>query len=221
MLILLTFLVMLGVAYAYWREGLLTAVTMFVNVFIAGLVTFNFFEPLADAIDPGVQGTFLQGYEDALCMGLLFAGTLGILRVVTNNLANTNLDYQPVFQQAGTVLFGLMTGYFVSGSLLCMMQTLPWGEEFLGFQTKGEGIRAVLPPDRVWLALMHRAGAYPFANTVDEKNPDPASLSEKYITFDQYGTFELRYARYRRYPENGDPKPYLGEFDREVHLPRQ
>jgi len=221
MLVLLTFLIMLGVAYAYWREGLLTAVTMFVNVFIAGLVTFNFFEPIADLIDSESQGTFLQGYEDALSMVLLFAGTLGILRVVTNNLANTNLDYHPLFQQIATVFFGLMIGYFVSGFLVCVMQTLPWNEDFWGFQTKAEsGLRMVLPGDRVWLALMHRAGAYPFANQIDEKNPEAQSPSEKYITFDQYGTFPLRYSRYRRFPENGDPKPYAGEFDREVHLPR-
>ena len=31
--------------------------------------------------------------------------------------------------------------------------------------------------------------------------------------FDPDGTFELRYARYRRYDDNRDAMPYKGEFE--------
>ena len=44
---------------------------------------------------------------------------------------------------------------------------------------------------------MHRAGAYAFSN--QEPKPDPsASYYDRYLTFDKYGNFEMRYARYRR-----------------------
>jgi hypothetical protein len=59
-----------------------------------------------------------------------------------------------------------------------------------------------MPSDRVWLALMHRAGLYAFANDTE--------------TFDPHGTFELRYARYRRI-DSSHPLQYYGEFDREVY----
>jgi len=46
----------------------------------------------------------------------------------------------------------------------------------------------VLPPDRVWLALMRRASTGPF-----RQGEDPG--------FDPGGSFEQRYARLRRYAD--------------------
>jgi hypothetical protein len=212
MLSLLTIIVMLVVAYVYWREGLLTACCMCVNVFLAGLITFNFFEPLAGELEGMFRGSFLAGYEDAVCMTLLFAGTLGALRWVTNNLANTDLDYPALVLRAGNVFFGVLTGYLVSGFLVCMLQTLPWQENFMGFEPKvarkgeGDGSRRLLPPDRVWLALMHRAGAKPLSRSPDPDNPEAPPP-----TFDPHGTFELRYARFRRYADDRNPLPDQGE----------
>src|SRR5262249_28608003 len=160
---ILTVLVMLVVTYAYWREGLLTACTMFVNVLLAGLVTFNFFEPIADALDPIFADNFLHGWEDAFSLMVLFAFTLGILRLLTNTIAISDLDFPPVLLRGGGVLFGLATGYLASGVLVCILQTLPWHENFMGFEYKldpaapASGIRQLLPPDRVWLGLMQRA----------------------------------------------------------------
>jgi hypothetical protein len=60
---------------------------------------------------------------------------------------------------------------------------------------------------------MHRAGAYPFSNQV--VNREAESYYDRYLTFDRDGSFELRYARYRRYGDGREPLPYLGyEFDR-------
>ena len=42
------------------------------------------------------------------------------------------------------------------------------------------------------------------------------SYYDRYVTFDKYGSFEMRYARYRRYGDNREPLPYLGEFDQQV-----
>jgi hypothetical protein len=190
----LTLFIMAGVAYAFWREGLLTALTMTVNVFLAGLVAFAFFEPLAAWLGSFFTDTFMHGYEDALCLTVLFAVTLGVLRLLTNNLASAQLEYQSGMRQGGTVFFGLLAGYLASGFLLCVLQTLPWQVNFMGFDYQapkgGIGVRSVLPPDHVWLELMH--GGMP--------------------DFDPDGTFEARYARCRRYDENREALPYQGEF---------
>ena len=214
----ITVVIMLSVAYAYLREGLFTACTMAVNVFLAGLVAFNFWEPLASTLDPMLAGTFLHGYEDAFCLSALFSLVLGLLRTLTNNLAGSRVEYQGWLQSGGAILFGLITGYLASGFLVCMLQTLPWHENFMFFEPKYETgpehlFRHVLPPDRVWLGLMHRAGAYAFSNHADPKQAASALYYDRYITFDKYGNFELRYARYRRYGDNRGPMPYLGEFD--------
>ncbi len=193
----LTVLIMGGVTYAFWREGLLTALTTACNIFLAGLVAFGFWEPIAAQLGPALADTFLHGYEDAICLVTLFALTLGLLRYLTNNLANAHLEYHPLLRQGGTLVFGLLTGYLASGFLLCVLQTLPWQVNFLQFDYRveknagGAKTPRVLPPDHVWLALMR--GAMP--------------------GFDPDATFELRYARYRRYDENREALPYQGEFE--------
>src|SRR5262249_53898081 len=144
-----TIVVMIIVAYAYWREGLLTACTMFLNVFLAGLIVFNFFEPLADLLEPSLAGSFFHGWEDGMSMMVLFCLILGILRLLTNTIAPSDLEYPPVLLRAGGVFFGIATGYLASGVIICILQTLPWHENFMGFdpnydlRSAGSGIRSI------------------------------------------------------------------------------
>jgi hypothetical protein len=220
-----TIFIMLAVAYAQFREGLFTALTMCLNVLIAGLVAFNFWEPLANLLDPLFQANFLAGYEDAIVLVFLFTLTLGLLRLITNNFANTVIDYPQLAQQGGAAVAGLLTGYLVCGFMVCVLQTLPWHKNFMGFDyrySEGEdAFRRLFPPDRVWLAMMRRAGAYPLANKEDPQGKADANKDsyhyDLHTTFDKYGTFELRYERYRRYDDSSNPLKYNGELNRELH----
>jgi hypothetical protein len=202
-----TILIMFGVGYAYLREGLMTSFAMLINVLLAGTIAFNFFEPLAAMLEPTLSGTFFGGYEDYICMVGLFALTLGILRTATNALCTAVVQFPAPLQRAGAVVVGMAVGYFTTGFLVCALQTLPWHQNFMSFdaETRGasEAVRRVLPPDRVWLGLMHRAGAYPFSSQEDSNGKESNSLYDKYKTFDPEGMFELKYARYRRYNDQG------------------
>jgi hypothetical protein len=197
-LIFLSILVMLAVGYAYAQEGALTAFMMFCNVFIAGLVACNFFEPLATGLEEMLAQSFLEGYEDCLSLVGLFAVTLALLRWLTNQLANIQTEQQALVQQGGGVLFGIMTGYLAAGFLAVVLQTIPWGRNFLGFDPRVDpesvrhGLRRVLPPDRVFLGLMHRAGRVPLS-----RNNHP--------TFDADGSLENNYTRLRRSAESAAP----------------
>lgn len=186
----LTVVVMLVAAYAFWRQGVLPAFAMAVNVLLAGLIAFNFFEPIAAELDPMLAGSFLHGYEDSLCLIALFCLTLAFLRWAANALIHATIEYHPALQQGGAVLFGLLTGYLVAGFLICVAQTLPLDEHFLKFDARveanapGAKVRRVMPPDRLWLSLMHRASK--------------ASLSwDDDSAFDPDGSYELRYSRER------------------------
>ena len=223
LLIIVSLLIMLGVGYAYLREGLFTAFTMCCNVIISGLVAFNYWEPLADMLDSSFSSSFLHGYEDVLCLLALFCVTLAALRTVTNVLGNMELSLPPGIHRGGGVVFGVLTGYLATGFLVCAFQTMPWHKNFMFFDPSydsGSTLRRVLPPDRVWLALMFRAGAYSFSNNEEfsAKEQDP-SLYDKFYTFDKYGTFEYRYARYRRYSDKGEPDAYQRELDAELNGP--
>jgi hypothetical protein len=225
LLVVVTIGVMLVVGYAYSVEGLFTAALMCVNVFIAGLVAFNFWEPLAAALEGPLADTFLAGYEDMLVLVALFGVTLGLLRTVTNAAVNMQIRFPPIVQQLGGLVFGVLTGYLVAGFFLCAIQTLPWHEDFMGFDARCQpgsagSMRQYLPPDRVWLALMSRAGAYALnRGEEDFRHVNASSYYDRYHTFDKYGSFELRYARYRRYPEGRDPLIYSGEFAGELAGP--
>lgn len=203
MLGFLSLLIIGVVAYAYLNEDMVTSFAMFFNVFLAGLVVFNFWEPLADQLEAQFQGTPLLGYEDALALVLLFCPTLGLLRLVVNSLSPERLDFPTAVQQGGSVFFGALTGYLVSGFLICMVQTLPLHENFAGFQPAfATGFRRWLPADRVWLAVMQRASVVSLSADSDDPNK----------AFDCCGNFELRYARYRRFTGTRGALPYRGEI---------
>jgi hypothetical protein len=175
------------------------------NVVIAGLIAFNFWEPLASLIEPAFGG---YGYEDFLCLLILFCLTLGLMRTMTSLLCPTEIEYPPLLLKPGGALFGLLAGYVTAGILVCMLQTLPWHRQFMYFDAKvesGQALRRYLPPDRMWLALMHHVGAGP--------------LSRGGPTFDERGNFSLRYARHRRHTEAIDRMPYKGEFDPAAAVP--
>src|SRR6266496_4449542 len=93
---LFTVIIMGVVAYAYWREGPLTAFAMCVNVVVAGVLAFNFFEPIADLLESVFEESFAAGTEDALAMMLIFLPVLALLRFVTNSIASTHTEYPPV-----------------------------------------------------------------------------------------------------------------------------
>jgi len=196
LLVFFTIAIMLAGVYAFWRQGVLPAFAMTVNILLAGLVAFNFFEPLAVQLESMVNDTFLQGYEDSFCLVALFSATLLFLRWASNELIHVLILYNAVLQQGGSVLFGLLAGYLVAGFLTCVAQTLPANEHFLQLEPRvhvdssGNVRHRIFPADRVWLALMHRASKTAF------------DWDEETI-FDADGSFEMRYGHERRTAGDG------------------
>jgi hypothetical protein len=206
MLIVCTLAVMLAVAYIHAREGLFTAVTMLVNVLAAGLVAFNFWEPLASLFGSGA----LKPYADILCLTFLFCVTLVVLRTITNNLNDSQIEFPPVLQSLAGGAVGLLTGYLLSGFLICALQTLPWGQHFLDFEPRDDkesALRSIMPPDRVWLAMMHRASTHSFCRSRGA-GPVPPGADPDFHSFDPTGAFETSYLRLRRVPDRpAEPPP--------------
>jgi hypothetical protein len=197
-----TVLMVLAVGYASIMEGLFTAFMMCVNVIASSVLACTLWEPLAHEMEGS-----LAGYEDMVAMILVFAVSLALLRTITNNLVNTQIEYDETLQRGGAAVFGMISGYLTAGMFVCALQTMPWSESFMGFDAKYDKdqsiIRSYLPPDRLWLALMHYGSDNGFANSEGGG-------------FDEGGTFELRYARYRRHAEGRPVLEYRGEFDAEL-----
>jgi uncharacterized membrane protein required for colicin V production len=208
-----TLLIMLACGYAQYRNGLFSSFAMLIMVFLSGLVAFGFWEPIADLLDPVFQNNAMAGTEDMIVLLSLFSVTLLILRVATNRIAPEMIEENGIVQHFGAAAVGLVTGYFLAGFLLCAMQTAPLDERFLDFEPRSGSepvYRSIYPSDRVWLSLMRYAGSAPFSWKEDPM-PTGTTNVDHYKTFDQSGTFELRYLRYRR-----GAMLYLGEFNREL-----
>ena len=103
----------------------------------------------------------------------------------------------------------MLVGYLTSGFLICVFQTMPWHQNFLGFDYEyhsgSEGtLRRFLPPDRVWLALMHRSGAYMLSNQEDERRgKESASLMERLQDLRSGRHLRAKLWRYRRTNDKG------------------
>src|SRR5579885_3154258 len=102
----LNVVIMAAIAYAFWREGPLTAFAMCANVLVAGLLAFNFWEPLANLLEPFLAGSFMEDTEDALALMAIFLPALMLLRWATNSMAATHMEYPPILYRGGAVVFG-------------------------------------------------------------------------------------------------------------------
>jgi hypothetical protein len=203
MLIVLTFIVIGFVVAACVQEGVFTAVCTLINVVLSGMIAFWAFEPLADLLEAAFVGTVAEGFEDCICLTALFLLAFGLLRLVTNSLSYTVPDYADYVNRGGALVAGVLAGYLLAGFLVVTVQTLPFPRDMEMFDTRVDPkadnafVRSRLPPDRVWLALMRRAGDRSFG-------------WEGHSTFDKHGNFLVRYYRYHRKDKDGKLVPYDG-----------
>ena len=202
MLVFTTFLLMLIVSYAFFQEGLFVAFCNFVNMLLAFVVVVGFYEPVAVFLEELLRDSFADGFEDAIAMVGLFLVSFGALKVLALQLAPSVIVYQHLVHTLGGAVVGLITGYFLSGFLWCVLQTLPWQEKFMGFDTrstKKSTSSSFLRPDRIWLASMRKFSKGAFKT---DKIFDPSA------------SFELRYQRYKRISVGKEmPQIYVGDID--------
>jgi hypothetical protein len=198
MIAIFTFVVMAAIAYAMLREGLFTALCYLFNVIFAGLIAFHVWPPLADELESSMTGTFLDSYEDGFALVVVFVAVLALMRLLTNQLANREIDLPPKMVQVGGGIVGLIIGYLVAGFLTCVMQTLPWDENFLGYEAPDQPsfTAKALPPDQVWLKLMARAHEVVF----DDEMADPQG--------ETFRAYSYLFSRHRRFTESRGPLPY-------------
>lgn len=163
-----TLVIMGAVAYAHFREGLVASFTHCFAVLVAGMLALQAWPFATRELEPLVKDSFLAGFEDAIVLVVVFCLAMIVLRLAAKAVLKREFDFAPKVDQAGGVGFGLLTGYFVAGFLACILQTLPWHENFLGFKHDDDGFsNRVFPPDQVWLKIMHRSHRGTFSNGED------------------------------------------------------
>jgi hypothetical protein len=120
----------LGVTYALISEGLWGAALIFFNVLFSIMIALNFYEPLAKLISDNASA--VAPFADMLCLGGLFAVSLIVFRLVTDNIAPTQIRFPAPVYQLGRLLFGLAAACLVVGFVLLVFHTAPVHKKIFG-----------------------------------------------------------------------------------------
>ena len=120
----------LGLTYALMSEGLWGAALMFFNVVLAGLIAFNFYEPLAALLATNVS--FFSGFADTLCMMAIFIVALVMLRLTTESLAPAMVRFPTPVYHLGRILFGFAGSVVTVAICLLAFETAPVHKKLFG-----------------------------------------------------------------------------------------
>jgi hypothetical protein len=180
-------LLIIACAAVLMNEGVFSAAVIFFCTILGGLIAFNYYEPVAGLLARNLS--FLVGYEDIIAILGIFALAVTGLRLVTEQIAPTMVELPDIVHRGGGLIIGAATGWVLSGILICAFQTLPWHQNFWGYDyksEKGNGWNS----DRYWLAYVHRATGSIFESAPPER-------------FDPGASFTIRYHDFRRRNDQG------------------
>ena len=94
-----------GLTWALSSEGLWGSALMFFNIVFAGLIAFNFYEPLAALLAANVS--FISSFADMLCLMAVFLVALTLLRLTTETIAPSMVRFPTAVYQADALLFSI------------------------------------------------------------------------------------------------------------------
>lgn len=196
----------LGMTYALMSEGLWGAALMFMNTLFAGLIAFNFYEPLAALLSQNVDA--MSGYADTLCLLVLFTVSLLLLRLTTESIAPSMVRFPtPVFH-IGRVFFALAGSMVAMSILLLSFHTSPVHKKIFGsidYDKRppfGQGL------DHKWLAFFQYTTGQTFAQHLGEESRiDARNTYHDAKIFDPGGRWLIDHQNARPYGDETVPAP--------------
>jgi len=197
----------LGMWYALASEWLWGAALMFFNALFAGIIAFNFYEPLAALLASNVDA--LAGYADALCLLLLFAISLFILRITTDQLGPMMVRFPSPVYHAGRWFFGLAGASVTMAIILLAFHTSPVHKAmFYGAYPYDHKPPFGMGLDWQWLGFFQYSTGATFANAnPDDEYTDPTGYYGSAKVFDPRGRWLIDHQNARPYGEEFVPAP--------------
>jgi hypothetical protein len=148
----LIILLVLGMTYVLTSEGLWGACLMFFNLLFAGMIAFNFYEPLAKLIAENVPA-FLAGFADVVCLFGLLIVSLFTLRIVTEMLAPGMVRFPAPIYHLGRLGFGAAAAALTLALLILGFDTAPVHKKVFGAIDYKAMVPFGLGFERKWLAF--------------------------------------------------------------------
>lgn len=200
MLNLVLLLIFLIVAAVMWLQGLWNSVLVLVNLFLAVMVAFNYFEPLADMIDSHDSSyTYLV---DFLLLWGLFSLAFGVLRMMTDVLSRHRVVFDFWTETVGRSILAVWIAWLFVGFVCVSLHTAPLSARPLGFQeTPTSGNFLGMAPGRQWLGFIQSRSMGAFSRP--ESDPErlsgrPEDQDRGVRVFDPDSRFILKYYQRRK-----------------------
>lgn len=193
----------LGMTYALASEGLWGAVLMFFNSLFAGMITFNFYEPVAALLATNVE--FLSGYADTLSLMLIYIISLLILRLATEYLAPTMVRFPAPIYHLGRWGFGFLASCVTMAILLLAFHTSPIHKKMFGAYAYDLRPPFGMGLDWQWLGFFQHATGQAFATYRQDGPVDPFKEYGTAKVFDPYARWLIDHQNARPYGEDFVP----------------
>lgn len=136
LLILLTTILVLAIAFFQVTQGLFSALMMTVLSLVSLIVAFNYYEPLARLLYP-----YQPASADGIALVVIFVVVLLALRILGDRFIKRNVVMGLWVDRIGGGALGILTGMLLVGVLAVVMQMLPWGESILGYRPFDDSLR--------------------------------------------------------------------------------
>jgi hypothetical protein len=206
---LLIVALILGLTYALTSEGLWGSALMFFNVVFAGMIAFNFYEPLAALLD---RAGINWGFSDTLCLLGLFIVAVVALRLTTETLAPAMVRFPVPIYHAGRLLFGLAGACVTLAIILLALECAPVHKKlFTAYEYDAK------PPfglglDRHWLGFFQHETGSVFVQ-YNAGSPDPFHMygqGQRIKLFDPRGEWLIDHQNARPYGTESVPRSEEG-----------
>lgn len=187
---------MLGIAYALMSEGLWGACLMFFNVLFAGIIAFNFYEPLAALIAANLG--FISHLADLISLLGIFVVALVVFRLTTETLAPSMVRFPAPVYHIGRILFAVAGSAVTVAILLLGLECAPVHKKIANSIDYKRKPPFNLGLDHEWLGFFQYTTGSVFANYGGGRR-DP---------FGEYGSAKVFDARSEWLIDHQDARPY-------------
>ncbi|QDT65891.1 CvpA family protein [Calycomorphotria hydatis] len=153
--------IFLGVTWCVASGGASEAAMTYFTVLFAGIISMNYFEPLAQFLDS--MSVQLKYRSDMIAMLLIFGGLVFGGRALSETLAPRFIHVHGYAHEAVRWLCASATGFVTIGVLLTALHTAPMPLAPLGFRPGGNNIFDAVAPDRYWLGFTQYITEKPFS----------------------------------------------------------
>lgn len=200
---LITLVLILGMTYALTSEGLWGAALMFFNTLFAGLIAFNFYEPLAALI--AENATFMANFADVTALMSIFLASLLLLRLTTDSLGPSMVRFPTALYHPGRFLFAALASVVMAGIVILAYETSPVQSKLLGvFDWKYMPLYG-RRFDRDFLAFFQYTSGNTFARNGAGGRDPIGEFPNKPMLFDPKAEWLLNHQKQRPY-QNMEPE---------------